>query len=91
MLMNRIKDKGFPRNQKGYEKAHEKADKVEKAKYPSGYEKMKKVDNRLPKKELAGKNTKSGKIEVSKKVPPSLRKEVSLHERTESKALRGKK
>ena len=86
-LKDRIEDKGFPRNQKGYEKAHEKADKVEKREFPKGYEKMKKVDANWPKNQLAGTNKKNGEIEVSKKVPPKLRKEVATHERVESKAL----
>jgi hypothetical protein len=38
-----------------------------------------------------GKNTKSGGIEVSKVVPPKLRKEVAFHEKTENEILRKKK
>ena len=90
-VVEKIRDKGFPTSAKGYATAHEKADKVEKSTYPKGYQEMKKVDRALPKGQLAGKNTKSGKIEVSKKVPPKLRKEVALHEKVESHNLRKKK
>jgi len=85
-----ITDEGFPihPSKRKYERAHEKADKAEKKAFPEGYEEMKKVDAKLGKHELAGKNTKTGKIEVSKKVPPKLRKEVALHEKVESKALK---
>jgi hypothetical protein len=87
-----INDKGFPSHPHDkYEKAHIKADKAEKKKYPKGYEELKKLDNTLSKHELAGKNTKSGKIEVSKKVPSPLREEVRFHEKVENKILRKKK
>lgn len=79
-----LKKSGFPTSSPHYQAAHRIADKAEKAKYPQGYEQMKKVDARLPKGELAGKNLKNGKIEVSEKVPAKFRAEVALHERTES-------
>jgi len=41
--------------------------------------------------ELIGKNTKSGKIEVEKKVPKALREEVAFHEKIENKILWRKK
>ena len=90
-LENKLDDKGFPQNQKRYASAHEQADKVEKKKYPKGYEKLKKIDRKLGKNELIGKNTKSGKIEVSKKAPRNLRPEIATHERTENRILRKKK
>ena len=91
-LKPKIKDKGFPTDQgKSYRSAHEQADIKEKAAYSNGYAAMKKIDAELPKGELAGKNTKSGKIEVSAKVPRSLRREVAFHEKTENKILRKKK
>ena len=86
-----LKDEGFPTHpKKPYEKAHKKANEVEKKTFPNGYAKMKTVDAKLGKHELAGKNLKSGKIEVSEKVPKSLRKEVAVHEKVENKLLRKK-
>ena len=84
----KLTDKGFPTHNSHYHSAHTKTDKMEKAKFPKGYEKMKRVDAKLPKNELAGKNLKSGKIEVSRKVPKQYRKEVAFHERTESKLIK---
>ncbi len=91
MLMSELNDSGFPVDTPEYLKAHHEANKAEKEQYPKGYEKMKSVDAKLSKHELAGKNLKSGKIEVSAKVPKKLRAEVALHEEVESKALRKKK
>lgn len=89
-VVSKLSDKGFPVHSKNYKSAHEQANKKEKEKFPKGYEKLKKLDENLSKHELAGKNTKTGKIEVSKKVPKSLRKEVAFHEKTENKILRKK-
>jgi hypothetical protein len=85
-----IPDKGFPTSEgKIYQRAHEAANKAEKKKYPKGFQQLKKLDQELGHKhELAGKNTKTGKIEVSKKVPPKLRAEVKYHEKVESKELK---
>jgi len=88
---DKISDKGYPQQSKKYPSAHEAADKEEKKRFPKGYKAMKKVDAKLPKHELAGKNLKSGKLEVSKRVPTHLRKEVAFHEKVESDKLRGKK
>lgn len=90
-IVSGITDKGFPTHSKGYASAHEQADKAEKKKYPKGYPKLKKLDQEVGKHELIGKNSKSGKIEVSKKVPKSLRKEVAFHEEVENKILRKNK
>lgn len=90
-LKNKLTTKGFPTHEKGYKTAHEEATKKEKAKFPSkDYKKLKRMDESIPAKELIGKNTKSGRIEVSKKVPAKLRDEVAYHERTENKLLRKK-
>lgn len=86
-----IKDEGFPTHDKKYASSHEAADKAEKKKYPKGYEKLKKLVRKTPKGELLGKNTKSGKVDVSKRVPTKLRGEVAFHEKVESKNLRKKK
>lgn len=92
-VKDRIKDKGYPTNQgRKYQSAHEAANKAEKDRFPKGFKELKNIDISLGKKhELAGKNTKSGKIEVSKKVPAKLRPEVAMNEKTESKILKRKK
>jgi len=87
-IEKKITKKGFPTSSKGYKNAHEQADREEKKKFPKGYEKLKKLDEKLPKRELIGKNTKSGKIEVNKIVPKNLRQEVAFHEKMESKQLK---
>lgn len=91
-LANKLMDKGYPEHTKEYKYAHEKAVKAEKRKYgKTQFKKMSKVDSKLSKHELAGKNLKSGKIEVSKKVPKKFRGEVAYHEKVESKILRKNK
>ena len=90
-LEKKIVKKGFPTTAKGYQTSHEKADKVEKKADPKAYKAMKKVDNKLGKNELAGKNLKSGKILISKKVPKKDRENVYLHEKVENKNLLKKK
>ncbi len=87
-LKKKIARKGFPTSNKNYKEAHEEASNAEKKKYPSGYKKLKKLDKEVPEGELIGKNTKSGKIEVSKKVPEKERNEVAFHEKYESKAIK---
>lgn len=84
----KLKNSGYPTHSSLYPWAHKKTDKAEKAKYPKGYAEMKKIDAKLSKNELAGKNLRSGKIEVSRKVPKRLRSEVAFHEKTESNLLR---
>lgn len=86
-VVDHIVQGGFPTSSPHYQSAHRQADKAEKAAYPRGYQAMKHIDMGLPKGELAGKNTRSGKIEVSSRVPPRYRAEVALHEKVESKAL----
>lgn len=88
-VVSKIERKGYPTASAKYKTAHEQADKKEKKKFPKGYKKMQKVDNKIPKKELAGTHTKSGKIKVSKKVPPAQRKEVAYHEFVEWKDDKG--
>lgn len=90
-LANKLNDKGFPTSSTKYNAAHKKANEAEKKRFPKGFKAMAKVDRSLAQKgELAGKNLKSGKIEVSKKVAPKLRSEVAFHEKVESKKLRKK-
>ena len=87
VLRPRLSDKGFPQSSKFYKEAHQAADKAEKKAFPIDYEKMKKVDAKIPKHELAGKNLPNGKLEVSKKVPKPYRNEVALHEKIENRKI----
>jgi hypothetical protein len=90
--ISKLTDKGFPLNTRGYKEAHREANKAEKKKFgKKAFNEMKKVDSKLHSHELAGKNSKTGKIEVSKKVPSKYRKEVAYHEEVENKILRKKK
>lgn len=91
-LKDRIPDKGFPTSSKRYPESHEKADKEEKKKYPNGYNSLKSLVKKTPHGELLGKSTRTGRVEVSDKVPRKLREEVAFHEKTENKdLLKGKK
>jgi hypothetical protein len=77
------KSKNWPTDSKYFKTAHNLANKAEKSKYGKGYEKMKGIDAKLQKNEIAGHNTKSGEIKISKKVPKGFRKEVAYHEQKE--------
>jgi hypothetical protein len=89
---NRISDKGFPTHSKKYNEAHKEANKEEKQKFgEKAFKEMEKIDSKLEKHELAGKNTRTGKIEVSYKVPKKFREQVAYHEKVENKILRKKK
>jgi hypothetical protein len=87
-LKKSIKRSGFPTTNSKYREAHSEASNSEKSKYPKGYAKLKKMDAQTPSGQLLGKNTKSGKIYVSSKVPKALRQEVAYHEKMESKAIK---
>lgn len=87
-VVKNLKEKGWPTANKHYKEAHEKADAAEKKKYGKSYGYMKKVDSSLKRGELAGKNTKTGKIEISKKVPSKYRQEVAMHEKREYAILK---
>lgn len=92
ILMDKIKDKGFPTHSRSYKTAHTEANREEKRAFGAKqYKQLDKLDRKLPKHELAGKNTKSGKIEVSKKLPAKYDKEISFHEMVENYKLRHKK
>lgn len=87
-----LEDSGFPTHSRKYKSAHKEANREEKDKFGAKqYHELDKLDRKLPKHELSGKNTKSGKIEVSEKVPKNLRNEVAYHEKVENKQLRKKK
>lgn len=85
----KINDKGFPTSSKHYETAHKAASKAEKEKYPKGYQELKKYDETAGKNgQSVGKNTKSGKIIVSGRVPKRFDREIAFHERTESRKIK---
>lgn len=70
-----------------YKEAHEYADKLEKAKYSDGYERLRKLETVLTK-DWFGDNFPDGRIIVSKVVPEALREEVAFHEHTENLKLK---
>lgn len=84
-IVSKIKRKGYPENTKDYPEAHSEASNQEKKKFPKGYQKLKKLDKKIPQGQMIGGHTKSGKVTVSKKVPKAQRKEVAYHERVELK------
>ena len=86
-VVKKLTDKGFPTHSKGYPASHEKADRVEKRASPRAYKEVNKLERKIGKHELLGKNTRSGKIEVSSKVPKRDRANIALHEKTENKQL----
>jgi hypothetical protein len=86
-LVKKLVDKGFPVSSRHYATAHELADKKEKKAYPKGYEKLKKDEHQLKPKELMGRNTRSGKIEIEKKFS-KYKNEIALHERIENKEIK---
>lgn len=91
-VVSKLSDKGFPTHSSHYQQAHKKANKAEKEKFGvKQFKKLEKIDKSVRKHELVGKNLKNGKIEISKKVPASLRNEVAYHEKVENKNLRSKK
>lgn len=91
-LVAELSDTGFPTHSKRYPKAHERASKAERQAYgKKQFEELGNVDRGMKKHQLAGKNLKSGKLEVSKQIPSKMRPEVAYHESVESKILRGKK
>lgn len=95
-VVDKIKDEGFPVNTKYYKKSHLVADEAEKKVYgKKPFKETVKVERKIvPKGELMGTNTKSGKIKVSKKTPVKQRNEIATHEIVEhiqEKLYEGKK
>lgn len=86
-FVNKLSDHGFPTSSKYYRTAHEEASKKEKAKFPKGYEELKKAEHHLSKNELMATNKKSGKIEIEKKFK-KYSKELKFHEKEEHKNLK---
>lgn len=91
-LVSQLNDKKFPTHSSDYPQAHRKANEAEEKAYGKrGFKQLERIDRKLAKHELAGKNLRTGKLEVSKKVPKKYRDEVAYHEEVENKILRRKK
>lgn len=98
-LVNKISNKGYPVHDKKYQSSHRYADKVEKKADPKAYKEINKMDRKLKPNELAGKHTKSGKIEINRKYTKNhdgisgkrIERNLALHERVEDKKQRIKK
>ena len=90
--VSKLTDSGFPTHSGQYREAHREANRAEKKKFgEKSFDALEKIAKKAGSHELIGKNTKSGKIEVEKKVPKALREEVAFHEKIENKILRRKK
>ena len=90
--VKRIRDDKHITGRKDYETSHEAADKAEKAQFgTAGYDGLKKAVRRLRPNELLGSVTRSGTVEVEKKLTPAQRKEVAYHEKIEQEHLHKKK
>jgi hypothetical protein len=76
-------NKTFPLSSNRYKTAHLAANEEEKKRYPEGFKKLTRLEHAIKKNELIGHSNKSGKIEVSQKVPPKYRDEVAFHEKIE--------
>lgn len=95
-IIGRISDHDYPRNSKKYPRAHRKASQLEKLKFGAPQFKALNtfINKHIPRGELAGDNTKSGRIWVSGRIPVKFRNyrfrpEIAFHEKVERKILRG--
>lgn len=89
VLERKLNDKGFPTHSSKYQEAHRKANEAEEKKYgKKSFKVLERLDKKVSKHELIGKNLKRGKLEVSKKVPKRYREEVAYHEEIENENLR---
>jgi len=78
----------YPLSDKDYWKCHLEANKKVKEVYgEEGFNKLRYYFFKYYPLEAMGKNTKTGILEISKLLPPELRKIMILHERTESDCL----
>ncbi len=88
----KLTDSGFPTHSSGYPNAHREANKAEKKKFgKKAFNALEHYVKGAKNHELIGKNTKSGKIEVEKKIPRRFKDEIAFHEKVENKILRKKK
>lgn len=94
-IVNRIKRSGWPiftrsgKISQKWKKAHHNANKAVLKRF--GSKVAKKVNKiKVPRTELLGSHTRTGKIRISKRVPKSLRAAISYHEKVESRLMRKK-
>lgn len=94
-LVKRIKKTGFPvftksgRVSTKWKKSHQAANRAEKKRFGKrAFKALNKV--KLPKDELYGSHTKSGKILISSRIPKKFRGQVAYHEKVESRLMRKK-
>lgn len=95
-VVKRIKKAGWPVYTKSgsisakWKKSHASANKaVLKAMGSKVAKQVNKI--KVPKKELLGSHTRTGKIKVSLRVPKKLRKAIALHEKVEHKLMTKRK
>lgn len=95
-LVKRIRRSGWPvftpsgKVSKKWEKSHQSANKAVLKRF--GSKVAKKVNKiKVPRSELLGSHTKSGKISISKRVPKKLRPAIELHERIEHRLMKKRK
>jgi len=89
-LVKKIKRKGWPTASKKWKKSHTAANKA--TLKAMGSKVAKRVNKiKVPKNELLGSHTKSGKILISKRVPKTLRGAIAYHERVEHRLMTKKK
>lgn len=95
-LVNRIKRSGWPvftrsgKVSKKWKKAHPAANRAVLKKFGSKTAKaMNKI--RIPKSELLGSHTRSGKIKISSRVPKKLIPAIAHHEKVEHRLMKKKR
>jgi len=89
-LVKKIKREGWPTASKKWKRSHVAANKA--TLKAMGSKVAKRVNKiKVPKTELLGSHTKSGKIIISKRVPKTLRGAIAYHERVEHRLMTKKK
>lgn len=88
-----IPRRGYPTNHPKYREAHQHANKEEKKEYgEEKYEALKEsIDKKIPKGELAGSNTPTGRIIVHEKLNKDEKAQVAYHEMREYERMQNKK
>ena len=92
-VVKNIYDGHFPRTSRKYPRSHRRSSGLEKRRFGAkAFKNLTRIIQRkIPKGQLAGTNTKRGKLEVNKRIPPKFRPEVGFHEGVESKLMHGMK
>lgn len=91
-IVKRIIRKGWPTTSKAWRKSHHEANKKEKARFgKKAFAKVQRIIDKMPKNELLGSHTKTGKIRISSRVPEENRAQIEYHERIEHQLMMRKK